>query len=148
MRLLSFLVTVAVCAGCTSIERSATDEVMVVKPFGNAVFVPVVESLPHGPEFAVLWGDPDTGPSAILMKLRKGSIPLHLHSSDYHLVVLSGTAKHWGEGQTEAEAEPLGPGSYWFQPGGEVHGDACLTEECLVHIVWLGPRDARLASTE
>lgn len=34
------------------------------------------------------------------------------------------------------------PGSYWRQPGGQVHGDACLSDSCLIHLVWEGPRDA------
>jgi quercetin dioxygenase-like cupin family protein len=148
MRLVSLLVTIAACAGCASTGRPVRDGAMVVRPFEKVVFVPVSEALPDGPELSVLWGDPATGPSAMLMKLKKGPIPLHLHSSDYHLVVLKGIAKHWEDGQTEDEAAPLGSGSYWFQPGGGVHGDACLTEECLVHIVWLGPRDAKLAPTE
>lgn len=81
----------------------------------------------------------------MLLKLTKGSIPLHTHSSDYHLVVLQGTMKHWGEEQLEADARVLGPGSYWYQPGNKIHGDSCLTDGCLVHILWAGKRDAKLA---
>jgi hypothetical protein len=49
--------------------------------------------------------------------------------------------KHWGVGQIKADAKPLSPGSYWFQPGKVLHGDACFDEECLVHIVWSGKRE-------
>ncbi len=119
---------------------------MTVVAFEDARFVPVRPDRPEGPRIAVLWGDPGTGPSAMLLKLKKGPIPAHVHSNDYHLAVLQGTMKHWGEGETEATARPLGPGSYWFQPGNAIHWEACVTDECLLHIVWSGRQDARLAS--
>lgn len=117
---------------------------MVVVPFEEAAFVPVRADLADSPEVAVLWGDPAAGTSAMLMRLRGGSIPMHAHSSDYHLIVLEGTMKHWDPDGTEAAAPTLGPGSYWFQPADLPHAEACLTELCLLHVVWDGPRDARL----
>ena len=65
--------------------------------------------------------------------------------ADYHLVLVRGTMKHWAAGETEDKAKPLGPGSYWFQPGGQAHADSCLSEECLMFVSWAGKRDARLA---
>ncbi len=94
---------------------------------------------------SVLWGDPRSGPSAMYLKLPRGTLPLHLHTADYHLLVVQGSMKHWGPGEDERAARPLGPGSYWFQAGGEVHADACLSDECLVYLVWSGIRDGRLA---
>ena len=94
---------------------------------------------------SVLWGDPRSGPSAMYLKLPKGTLPMHLHTADYHLLVVQGTMKHWSSGEDERAARTLGPGSYWFQAGGEVHGDACLSEECLVYLVWSGIRDGRMA---
>lgn len=121
---------------------------MVVVPFGEARFVPVRPELPNSPEIAVLSGDPTTGPSAMLMRLRSGPIPMHTHTNDYHLVVLQGTMKHWGPEETEATAEPLEPGSYWFQPGKQPHAELCLTDTCLLHIVWEGKQDAQLWSPD
>jgi quercetin dioxygenase-like cupin family protein len=117
---------------------------MKVVPIEQAKFVPVAPSRPDGPQMAVLWGDPAQGPSAMLLKMKKGAGPLHWHTSDYHLVVLQGRMKHWGEGETEALAPELGPGSYWFQPGRGLHGDACLSDECVMQIVWSGKRDGHL----
>lgn len=94
---------------------------------------------------SVLWGDPRSGPSAMYLKMSKGTLPLHLHTADYHLLVVQGTVKHWVSGEDERAARSLGPGSYWFQAGGEVHADACLSDECLVYLVWSGIRDGRLA---
>jgi quercetin dioxygenase-like cupin family protein len=73
---------------------------------------------------------------------------MHLHSADYHLLVVEGTMKHWLRGASVADARSLGPGSYWFQPGGQVHADACLSESCLVFLVWSGQRDGKLAPPE
>jgi quercetin dioxygenase-like cupin family protein len=117
---------------------------MVVVPASEARFAPVDPARPDAAQMAVLWGDPQTGPSAVLLKFKKSNGPLHVHSSDYHLVVLQGTMKHWAEGQ-EAAARALEPGSFWFQPGNQAHGDACLSDECLMYVQWAGKRDGRLA---
>jgi quercetin dioxygenase-like cupin family protein len=118
---------------------------MVVTPFQDAIFKPVDPARPNGAQIAVLWGDPTKGPSAMLLKLKKGSGRLHYHTADYHLVALEGTVKHWAAGTQEAEAKPLGPGSYWFQPGNQAHGDTCLSDECLMFVNWAGKRDGHLA---
>lgn len=132
-------------ASCAPVPRDSETTQMVVVPFDEAKFVPVSTRLPDGPRLAVLWGNPDTGPSAVLLEMKRGPVPLHIHTADYHLVVIEGIMKHWIEGQTEAAAPSLGPGSYWFQPGGQAHGDACLTDKCVSQIVWSGARDGRLA---
>ena len=54
----------------------------------DAKFAPVDPTQPDGPQMAVLWGDPAKGPSAMLLKFKKGSNPLHIHNSDYHLVLV------------------------------------------------------------
>lgn len=124
---------------------AGTQKQMVVTPSQDAKFVPLDPKQPDGAQIAVLWGDPTIGPSAMLLKVRKGGGRLHLHTSDYHLVLLEGTMKHWAEGDQEADAKPLGPGSYWFQPGNQAHADSCLTDECMMFVKWEGKRDGRLA---
>ncbi len=118
---------------------------MIVTPIEEARFAPLDPGRPDGPRLAVLRGDPATGPSDMLLEFRKGPGRLHVHTADYHLVLLRGTMKHWAQGEKEEEAKTLGPGSYWFQPGGQAHADSCLSEECLMFISWAGKRDARLA---
>jgi quercetin dioxygenase-like cupin family protein len=113
--------------------------------FQDAKFVPVDPANPDVAQIAVLWGDPATGPSAMLLKMKKGGGALHTHTSDYHLSLIQGTMKHWLKGEREADAKPLGPGSYWFQPGNQPHGNSCLTDECVMFIKWEGKRDAKLA---
>jgi quercetin dioxygenase-like cupin family protein len=142
-----FLIVAMVCGLAVLAASVHADDKkqMVVTPFQDAKFVPLDPKQPDGPQFAVLWGDPAKGPSAMMLKLKKTEGRLHIHTSDYHLTLLQGTMKHWAEGEKEADAKPLGPGSYWFQPGNQAHGDSCLTDECLMFVKWEGKRDARLA---
>lgn len=137
------------CAGCASVGvQDPRSQQMVVTAFEDAKFVPVTPGRPDSPEIAVLWGDPSTGPSAMLIRVKRGPLPMHTHSSDYHLVVLQGVVKHWGADDTEEAAKPLAPGSYWFQPGNAAHADSCLTDECLWHLVWYGKQDGKLVEPQ
>jgi quercetin dioxygenase-like cupin family protein len=129
----------------SSPSASSSPRAMVVVPIEDATFLPVSARLPDGPRMAVLWGDPSAGPSAVLLEMKRGAGPLHVHTADYHLVVLEGTMKHWSADQSEQGVKPLGPGSYWFQSGGHAHGDSCLSDRCVMQIVWSGPRDGKLA---
>jgi hypothetical protein len=117
----------------------------IVTPYENAKFVPLDPAHPQSAQLAVLSGDPATGPSSMLMKFAKGPGRLHIHSSDYHLVVIEGMMKHWDKQHPESEVKPIGPGGYWFQPGNEAHGDSCLSDECVMYVQWMGKRDTRPA---
>jgi quercetin dioxygenase-like cupin family protein len=117
----------------------------IVVPYGDRQFTPLNPSVPNSTEIAVLRGDPAKGPSTMLMKMRKATGRMHVHTADYELVVIEGTMKHWRAGEDEAAAKSMGAGSYWFQPGGAPHADSCLTDTCVMYITWSGPRDARLA---
>lgn len=138
--------TVCAVAGFTAGTRAQARRPMVVVPIEDARFTPSDPARPEGARIAVLRGDPATGPSDVLLELKKGGGAPHLHSADYHLVLLKGTAKHWADGSTEAATKPLGPGSYWFQPGNQAHSDTCLTDTCLMFITWDGKRDGRLVT--
>lgn len=120
---------------------------MTVTAIEDATFTPVSPQRPQGAQMAVLWGDPNTGPSAMLLRMNKGAGAMHVHSADYQCVVLEGTMQHWEQGQSQAQAKLLQPGSHWFQPGNVAHSDACVTDQCLMYVQWAGPRDARLAET-
>jgi quercetin dioxygenase-like cupin family protein len=124
---------------------STSSKTPIVVPYGGASFKSLNPSVPNSTEIAVLRGDPDKGPSTMLMKMRKMAGRMHVHTADYELVVIEGTMTHWKRGEDGATAKPLGVGSYWFQPGGEPHADSCVTDTCVMYITWSGPRDARLA---
>jgi quercetin dioxygenase-like cupin family protein len=119
---------------------------MIVTPIEDAKFAPVDPQRPQGAQMAVLGGDPNTGPSAMLLRMNKGVNAMHVHSADYHCVVLEGTMQHWEQGQSQDGAKLLRTGSFWFQPGNTAHNGACLTDRCLMYVQWAGKRDGRLAS--
>jgi hypothetical protein len=126
-------------------RAAAGGETTVVVPYERARFVPLAAQAPDGPQIAVLWGDPAQGPSAMYMKMRRGTGRLHAHTADYDLLLIEGRMRHWAAGAEEADAPELGPGSYWRQPGGQAHADSCLADVCVMFVKWAGPRDARLA---
>ena len=91
---------------------------------------PVREGSPV--QVAVLSGDPATGAHVRLVRLPAGFVaPVHAHTGDYNGVNLTGTWKH--RFTETGEERELPPGSYVFQPGGEMHGDACIgPEDCIL----------------
>ena len=114
----------------------------ILQRYEDVVYVPVDPAQPELVQIDVLRGDPNTGPSSMLMKMKKYQGALHTHSSDYELVLIAGRMRHWQKGQTEADTPLLGPGSYWYQPKNQPHGDSCLSEACVMFITWAGKRDA------
>ena len=138
--LLSGLIALFSATAMAQERPSAAPKVVV---FEDVKFAP--PNMAPSAQIRVLSGQPDTGPSAMYLRFVKQSIPMHVHTADYHLLVVEGTMKHWSQGESEDGARLLGPGSYWFQPGSQVHADACVSETCLLYLVWLGPRDGRPA---
>ena len=67
---------------------------------------------------AVLWGDPTKGKYGAITKFAAGiKHPLHTHSSDIKMVVISGTLIIGSEGVEHK----LSPGSYILAPAGKKH---------------------------
>ncbi len=139
------MVGIACLASAFAGVAAAADQMVVIRR-EDAKFVPLDPAHPNEAQIAVLWGDPTKGPSSMLIRVEKYTGTLHYHTSGYDLVLLEGQAKHWGEGQREADVPALGPGSYWHQPGLQPHGDSCLTDVCVVFIKWEGKRDGFLAT--
>ncbi|WP_428717220.1 DUF4437 domain-containing protein [Undibacterium curvum] len=111
---------------------------MLIKPFEQLQFS---EKVPGNPQISPVKGIPETQPSSIVMKMGRGAFPLHTHTANYQLVVIKGIMKHWDEKGSQKSAPKMGPGSYWYQPAGQVHGDACESNECVWFITFDGPRD-------
>ena len=83
-----------------------------------------------GSKVAKLWGDwMKGGPYGVLVKFDAGLMnPMHKHSQDLKIVVVSGTFVHQPKGGAEAK---LGPGSYLMQAGGQYHISGCAAgAEC------------------
>jgi quercetin dioxygenase-like cupin family protein len=92
------------------------------------------ELAPGSPvKMVILWGDRNKGEYAMLIKIPAGFVaPIHAHTGDYHGVNLTGTWRHSFDG---GEQKDMSPGSYVFQPGMGMHGDACLgSEDCVLFI--------------
>lgn len=96
----------------------------------------------EGPEMAVVWGNPQEGPSGFFLRIPSGAkAGVHNHTAAYHAVVVSGPHKHWLAGGAK-KAKPLEAGSYWFQPGGQAHDDECTSAiPCVLFIISEGKFD-------
>ena len=96
---------------------------------GSMVALDEVERAPARPGspggIAVPADDPATGAHVRLVELPAGyAAPDRARTGDYRSVSLTGTWRHTF--LETGESCELPPGSYVFQPGGEMHGDACV----------------------
>ncbi|MGH8224020.1 MAG: DUF4437 domain-containing protein [Woeseiaceae bacterium] len=101
-----------------------------------------------GVKVAHLWGDHRTGPFGAIFRLPAGfSAPLHTHTHDMKLVIVSGTYIQGPEGKPEFR---LAPGSYLMQPGGAYrHTTSCdQASECDFFVESGGAFDLQPAATE
>jgi hypothetical protein len=91
-------------------------------------------ALPERPgmQFAVLSGDPKTGPYTQLRRVPGGTDnPLHTHTSELTNVIISGT---WYTGADAASAKDFGPGSVVMMPASWVHVSGCRAgSECVFY---------------
>jgi len=93
----------------------------------------------NSPKAATLWGDPnEPGPSGFLVELVDGFFsPPHIHSANYHGVVINGTIHNSEPGVEEVY---LPNSSFWTQPAGGVHITACKGS-CIAYIEFEGVLD-------
>ena len=96
---------------------------LVVMPAGDLKWTDLDPGVP-GVKVADLWGNHANGAFGALFKLPAGfAAPLHTHTHDMKVVIVSGTYIQAPEGKPEFR---LGPGSYFFQPGGDYrHTTTC-----------------------
>ena len=102
---------------------------------------------PPGVTNVDLWGDHTKGAYGALAKFPAGTTaPLHTHTSDMRIVVVSGTLVHGPEGKPEVK---LGPGSYLMQSGGYRHTTTCdKASECVFFIEAGGKFDIKMVEGE
>jgi len=87
-----------------------------------------------GVKVADLWGDHRTGPFGAIFRLPAGfSAPLHTHTHDMKVVIVSGTYIQGPENKPEFR---IGPASYLMQPGGDYrHTTRCdQASECVFFV--------------
>jgi anti-sigma factor ChrR (cupin superfamily) len=104
------------------------------------------EIAPGGPEVSPVWGDPAKGPYGLMMRVPAGnkSGP-HIHSRPYRNLVISGVITNPVPGYPDAPALPAG--SYWMQPGSQLHETNCGSDSrCSFLITQDGPLDTKPAT--
>jgi quercetin dioxygenase-like cupin family protein len=125
----------------------AADHKAVVMPAADVKWVDMVGG-PPGIMIAPLWGDYQKGAFGALIKFPAGaSAPLHTHTSDMRIVVVSGTFIHGPEGKTPVR---LGPGSYLMQAGGSYrHTTACdKASDCVMFADGRGKFDIHMVEAK
>lgn len=97
--------------------------------------------LPAGAEAAVLFGDPGAaGPFAIRLKFPdKYKVPMHFHSTDENVVVISGELMMGGH-DTSVALKSLPAGSFAHMKAG-VHHQVEASGETVVQVNAMGPFD-------
>ena len=96
---------------------------LVVMPASDLKWTDLGPGAP-GVKVADLWGNRAKGAFGALFKLPAGfAAPLHTHTYDMKVVIVSGTYIQAPDGKPEFR---LGPGSYFLQPGGNYrHTTTC-----------------------
>jgi quercetin dioxygenase-like cupin family protein len=97
---------------------------LVVMPAADMKWTDLDPSGAPGVKVADLWGGHAKGAFGALFQLPAGfAAPLHTHTYDMKVVIVSGTYIQAPEGKPEFR---LGPGSYFLQPGGNYrHTTTC-----------------------
>ena len=116
----------------------------VVMPASDLKWVDLDPVGAPGIKIVDLWGNHTTGAFGALIKFPAGFVaPMHTHTNDYNVVVLSGT---WINGPEGRPAISLGPGSYMLQPGENFrHTTTCdAASECVVHVESKGKFDLKV----
>lgn len=112
-----------------------------ITAYEDLPFAPLAEGSPV--EIALLWGNPETGPAAVLVRFPEGyQEPWHCHTNTYHSVLIKGTFQSRSKDAGISGSEVYGPGSYAVQPGGGVHSEVNAGTGELVALVYFdGPVD-------
>jgi len=120
---------------------------LVVMPAADMKWTDLDPAGAPGVKVADLWGNHATGAFGALFKLPAGfAAPLHTHTYDMKVVIVSGTYIQVPEGKPEFR---LGPGSYFMQPGGNYrHTTTCdKASDCVFLVESRGPFDLKVVGT-
>ena len=126
--------------------KSASEEAasrLVVVPASDLKWTDLDPTGAPGVKVADLWGNHANAAYGALFKLPAGfAAPLHTHTYDMKVVIVSGTYIQAPEGKPEFR---LGPGSYFMQPGGNYrHTTTCdKASDCVFFVEGKGPFDLK-----
>jgi hypothetical protein len=146
---LTLLVVLAAPAGllgqATGKRAAGTAESrLVIMPAADLKWSDLDPSGAPGVKVADLWGNHARGAFGAFFKLPAGfAVPLHTHTYDMKVVIVSGTYVQAPEGKPEFR---LGPGSYFLQPGGNYrHTTSCdPAAECVFFVEGRGKFDLKV----
>ena len=127
-------------------DPSAAASRLVVMPAADLKWADLDPSAP-GIKVVDLWGNHTSGAYGMLIRLPAGfAAPLHTHTHDMKVVILSGTYIQAPDGKPEFR---LGPGSYFMQPGGDYrHITRCdQASDCVFFVESQGAFDLMPAET-
>ena len=113
----------------------------IFKRSGDLIWVQLAPQMDPGIRIADVWGDHSKTGFGAFLEFPAGFLsPLHTHTNDIKIIVISGTYTQAPEGKP---AVRLGPGSYAFQPGGNYkHVSGCdKASKCELFIESTGPFD-------
>jgi hypothetical protein len=129
----ALIVVIAICLAPAA-DRAAADPTPHAVPAAELTWADLDPAGAPGVRFALLWGDLAEGPFGAFFELPAGfAAPLHSHTHDMKLVIVSGTYLQAPAGQAELR---LGPGSYLLQPGGDyLHTTSCDPASACVFFV-------------
>jgi quercetin dioxygenase-like cupin family protein len=141
----SLLLAAVVLAQGTKAKTAPKDAAskLVVVPASDLKWADLDPKGAPGVMIADVWGDHTKGAFGAFIKLPPGFVaPLHTHTSDYKVVIVSGTYIQAPEGKPEFR---LGPGSYFLQPGGNYkHTTSCdKASECVFFLQGSGRFDLK-----
>ena len=141
---LAFAAAVAMTGA--ALAQSSGAQGPIFKRSGDLIWTELNPAFP-GIRIVDVWGDHTTSGYGAFLEFPAGFLsPLHTHTDDIKIVVISGTYTQAPEGK---ETVRLGPGSYAFQPGGSYkHVSGCdKASKCLLFIESTGPFDLIPAQT-
>src|SRR6185436_7766286 len=132
--------------GQTSVKpaQKPAESKLVVMPASDMKWTDLDPTGAPGVKVADLWGNHASGAFGALFKLPAGfAAPLHTHTHDMKVVIVSGTYVQAPEGKPEFR---LGPGSYFMQPGGNYrHTTTCdKASDCVFLVESKGPFDLKV----
>jgi anti-sigma factor ChrR (cupin superfamily) len=147
---LSFLFAAAVLAQGGEEKPKAAAKAPIFRevawPAGDMKWADVPDA-PPGVKVVDLWVDHARGAFASFQKLPAGfALPLHTHSADLRIVVISGTIIHRAQGKSEIR---LPAGSYLVEPSTLRHATTCdAASECVVFVEGNRTFDVKIVDEE
>lgn len=114
--------------GCAGNRLTSNDqsEVPVFKTASEIKYFKPMDGAPI--QFGMAYGNTFESDHGTLGKFPGNfETPFHTHTHSYHAIVIEGIMTNPMKNQT-GKIKEMGPGSYWYVPGGQAHSTACVSD--------------------